>query len=116
MPDGDYIRPRFAPDQVITVFRSQRRPEGESAYHELADEMQRAARAMPGFVDFKTFAADDGERVSLVTFVDRVSHDAWRDDPRHRLAQQRGRNEFYVDYSVQVGICAQVSQWRPEPD
>ena len=29
-------------------------------YHELADDMERQARAMPGFLGFTTFTADDG--------------------------------------------------------
>ena len=51
---------------------------------------------MPGFVDFKTFTADDGEQVSVVTFATPADQRAWRDDPRHRRAQQQGRDEFYA--------------------
>jgi len=36
-----------------------------------------------------------------VTFADRASHDAWRDQPRHREVQQLAAN-FYVEWSVQV--------------
>ena len=66
--------------------------------------MEAAARAMPGFVDFKTFVADDGERVSIVVFDSPEAHAAWRDDPRHRAAQRRGREEWYAEYRIQV--CA----------
>jgi heme-degrading monooxygenase HmoA len=73
--------------------------------------MEAAARDMPGFVDFKTFEAEDGEKVSLVTFASAEDHRAWRDDPRHRAAQQQGRDQFYERYSVQVGECVHVSTW-----
>ena len=46
---------------------------------------------MPGFVDFKSFVADDGERVSIVTFASVETHRAWRDHPEHRAAQHMGR-------------------------
>jgi heme-degrading monooxygenase HmoA len=108
--------PRFAQGQVMTVFRSRRRHQAEAAYLQVAEEMELAARECPGFVDFKTFAAEDGERVSLVTFDSRAAHQAWRDDPRHRRAQERGRGEFYLEYSIQVGSCDQVSLWTREPD
>jgi heme-degrading monooxygenase HmoA len=104
-------RPPFVAGQVVTVFRSRRRSEAEAEYQALSAEMLAAARAVPGFVDFKTFTADDGERVSLVTFADPDSHRAWRDDPRHRRAQQLGRGEFYLEYSIQVGECTHVSRW-----
>jgi heme-degrading monooxygenase HmoA len=100
----------------MTIFRSRRRPESEVAYQQRSAEMEAAARATPGFVDFKTFAADDGEKVSLVTFSTPEAQRAWRDDPGHRRAQQQGREEFYVEYSVQVGSCIHVSRWAREPD
>jgi heme-degrading monooxygenase HmoA len=97
--------------QLMTVFRSRRRGESESAYQKLSEEMQTAARSVPGFVDFKTFVAADGEHVSLVTFANVEAHQVWRNDPRHRKAMKAGREEFYREYSIQVGQCTHVSQW-----
>lgn len=85
----------------LTVFRSRLLATGQGEYAPLAAEMEQLARAMPGFVEIKTFRADDGERVSLVTFADQASHDAWRDHPEHRRAQAR-RADLYQEYSVQV--------------
>jgi heme-degrading monooxygenase HmoA len=107
--------PPLAQGQVVTVFRSRLRGSAEAAYLEVAEEMESAARASDGFVDFKSFVAEDGERVSLVTFGSLAAHQAWRDDSRHRRAQQRGRDEFYLEYSIQVGLCDHVSLWRREP-
>lgn len=85
------LGPEFNPGQVITVFRSRRRHQAESDYRRVAHQMEKAARAADGFVDFKTFTAEDGEHVSLVTFATSTAHRAWRDDPGHRRAQQQGR-------------------------
>lgn len=104
-------RPPFAAGQVVTVFRSRRRHEAEDEYQQLSEEMETMARSVPGFVDFKTFSAEDGEHVSLVTFASSEAHRVWRNDPRHRRAQQRGRAAFYLEYSIQVGECTHASQW-----
>ena len=88
--------------RIVTVFRTRLRDGARAEYVPMAAEMTELARAMPGFVDAKTFAAEDGERVTIVTFADRVSHDAWRDHPRHREAQRRGTEDFYEEWSVQV--------------
>jgi len=101
----------LAEGQIVTVFRSRRRPGPEAGYAEVSAEMRRLAQAMPGFVDFKTFTADDGEHVSLVTFASPEAQRAWRDHPKHRAAQRRGRDEFYKEYSVQVGPCTHLSRW-----
>ena len=94
------------PDPILTVFRNRLRPDAADAYGALAPQILDLARSMPGFVDAKTFSAPDGERVTVVTFADRPSHDAWRDHPDHRAAQRRGIAEFYSDYSIQVATIA----------
>lgn len=88
--------------RVVTVFRNRLVESSRAAYGTVADEMSALARTMPGFVDAKTFTADDGERVTVVTFADRASHEGWRDHPLHREAMDRGRDEFYETYSIQV--------------
>ena len=95
---------------VVTVFRSRLRPDAEArGYGETSVRLESLARAMPGFVDFKTFTAPDGERVSIITF-DTLEHQAaWRDDPEHRAAQARGREEFYEEYSISVCLLVRHS-------
>lgn len=89
--------------QVVTVFRSRLRPDAEThGYGELAAAMEERARSMPGFVDFKTFVAADGERVSIVVFDSAGHQAAWREDPEHRVAQRRGRESFYDEYLISV--------------
>ena len=76
--------------EIVTVFRSRLRDDAGQGYGRTAEAMEQRARAMPGFVDFKTFTAADGERVSLITFASRAAHDAWRDDPAHRVPGRLG--------------------------
>jgi len=104
-PSGDSLH-----TEVVTVFRSRLRDDVGEGYALTAEAMEERARTMPGFVDFKTFTAADGERVSLITFASRDTHDAWRDDPAHRAAQQRGREHWYAEYTIQ--ICNLVAERR----
>ena len=99
----------FAAGQVVTVFRSRLRADAEG-YAETAARMSELASGMPGYVDHKSFTADDGERVTVVTFADQESHDAWRTHAEHRVAQRRGRDEFYETYSLQVGTVDTVRE------
>jgi heme-degrading monooxygenase HmoA len=99
----------FAAGQVVTVFRSRLVPGHLEEYAETAARMDELARAMPGYVEHKAFTAEDGERVTLVTFADRASHDAWRTHVEHRVAQRRGRDAFYESYSLQVADVTSVS-------
>ena len=98
-------------NQVVTVFRNRLRVESHAGYAGPAARMGELARAMPGHVDSKTFVADDGERVTIVTFADRATHEAWRDHPEHRAAQQRGISEFYETYSIQVAEVTYLNEF-----
>jgi heme-degrading monooxygenase HmoA len=103
------------PGQVITIFRSRLREDGAGAYAEHAQRMSELARSMPGYVEHKIFIAEDGERVTLVTFADAASHDGWRTHPEHREAQKAGRAGYYREYSVAVGTVERATAWaRPE--
>ena len=87
---------------VITLFRSRLRPETREEYERWAHRMNQLAAAMPGFVSIKTFAADDGERISIIEFESEAAHEAWRDHPEHREAQRLGRERFYAEFQIQV--------------
>jgi heme-degrading monooxygenase HmoA len=88
---------------VLAVFRSRIRPENADEFHGLADELMELARSMPGFVSYKVYRSDDGERASLIEFETPEQLMAWREHPRHVEAQQIGRDRFYTEYSLQVG-------------
>ncbi len=100
--------------RVVTVFRSRLRDDAHRRYSSLAESMRKLANTVPGFVEIKTFRAEDGERVSLVTFASWGDHETWRDHPEHRDAQRRGREEFYDEYLIQV--CRPIAEWRFDRD
>ena len=60
------------------------------------------ARSSPGFVAYKMFTAEDGERVSLIEFETDDAVRIWRDHPEHRMAQAAGRDRFYAEYDIRV--------------
>jgi heme-degrading monooxygenase HmoA len=109
--DNGSVKPQ--PGQVVTVFRSRLRTDAD-AYPEHAARMSALAREMPGYVEHKTFTADDGERVTLVTFADRLAHDAWARYPEHREAQRAGVRDYYEAYSISVGTVEHASAWHRE--
>jgi heme-degrading monooxygenase HmoA len=86
---------------VIGIFRNRLR-EDATGYPATAERMEELVATMPGFLGIKTFAAGDGERVSLFAFESLAALEAWRDHPEHREAQRRGRAEFYAEYTLQV--------------
>jgi heme-degrading monooxygenase HmoA len=99
----------FTAGQIVTVFRSRLMPDADPEYGEHATRMSELARSMPGYVDHKSFTAEDGERVTIATFADRASHDAWRLHVDLVAAQRAGIAAYYEVYALQVATVDKVS-------
>lgn len=100
------------PGQVVTVFRNRLRESAREAYAAELEVVTSLARSMPGFIETKTFVAEDGERATVVTFADPETHGAWRDHPRHREAMRHGIDDYYDEYSIAVGTTSYASAFR----
>jgi heme-degrading monooxygenase HmoA len=87
---------------IVVLFRSRLSADAGEEYQEMAEEMLSTAKTMPGFVDFKSYKAEDGERVSIVRWEDQESMAEWRAHPRHRVAQNLGQEKWYDWYQIEV--------------
>jgi heme-degrading monooxygenase HmoA len=97
---------------VVVVFRSRLSAEAGDDYSEMAAEMLATAKEMPGFVEFKSFKSDDGERVSLVYWQDHETMSAWRNHPRHRIAQSNGRAKWYSQFRLEVADIVRETKFE----
>jgi heme-degrading monooxygenase HmoA len=99
---------------VVTVFRSRLRPEHADEFQALAERMLDLARSMPGFISYKLYTSEDGERCSIVEFESPEHLRAWRQHPDHREAQRIGRERYYQEYRLHVAEPARESHFAHE--
>ena len=76
---------------ILILFRSRLTEAAGEDYVATDARMEALAREAPGFVDVKAYTAADGERLTIVRWKDLESLRQWREDPRHRAAQEMGR-------------------------
>jgi len=96
---------------VVVVFRARLKPGvDQQALAQVGQRMYELAAAMPGYLSYKDFAAEDGENVSVIEFESLETLQAWREHAEHKTAQQRGRDEFFAEYRIQV--CTPVRDYR----
>ena len=100
---------------VVTVFRSRLREDHAHEFRVLADRMLALAKTMPGFVSYKSFTSEDGERCSIIEFESLPHLRAWREHPEHREAQRLGRERFYAEYSLHVAEPDHETHFEHEP-
>jgi heme-degrading monooxygenase HmoA len=85
---------------VVVVFRSRVRPENAGEFYKLRDRMFALAKSMPGFISYKSYASEDGERLSLHEWDSPEHLRAWREHPEHREVQALGRERYYEEYTL----------------
>jgi heme-degrading monooxygenase HmoA len=96
---------------VVIVFRSRLRPGVENEIAKAGQRMYELASAMPGFLSYKDFVAEDGENVAIVEFESLETLAAWRDHVEHKVVQQQGREKFFTEYRIQVCTPVRVSEF-----
>ncbi|WP_225009850.1 antibiotic biosynthesis monooxygenase family protein [Novosphingobium percolationis] len=88
----------------LVVFRNRKRADIDAAaYSADAEAMEALARAQPGFLSFKSYAADDGEVIALSEWADEAAALNWRRQADHAAVQGRGRADYYESYTLFAG-------------
>ncbi|MDD3799461.1 MAG: antibiotic biosynthesis monooxygenase [Novosphingobium sp.] len=85
----------------LVVFRNRKRADIDAvAYAADAKRMEALAQAQPGFVSFKSYTAEDGEVVAISEWTNEAAVHAWATHPEHATIQERGRSQYYDEYTV----------------
>jgi heme-degrading monooxygenase HmoA len=96
---------------MVIVFRNRLMPGVEEEYGVHASRVYELAERMPGFVSSKDFAADDGERCTIIEFASPEQLRDWRMQAEHQAAQEEGRRRYFEQYSLQVCELARESRF-----
>jgi heme-degrading monooxygenase HmoA len=84
------------------VIFSSRRTEGDNGYSAMAARMEELAAAMPGFIGIESARGADGFGITVSYWESEEAIANWKRNAEHKIAQSRGRNEWYSDYTVRV--------------
>ena len=97
---------------VLIVFRSRLLAEHADEFHGLAERMLELAQQMPGFLSYRTYLSEDGERASLIELESAEHLHAWRTHPEHAEAMRIGRERYYSEYTLQVADPVRESRFE----
>jgi heme-degrading monooxygenase HmoA len=103
------------PTEVVVIFKTHLREGADSeAYSKTSRRMHELVEEIPGFISIKAYTGEDGEEIDLVRFANEEALRLWKEQPEHREAQRRGREEFYDRYSVQACKVVRDYEFRIE--
>jgi heme-degrading monooxygenase HmoA len=102
------------PDPPYTaVFFTTLRTEGDHGYARMAERMDRLAAEQPGYLGIDSAREPDGLGITVSYWTDEAAAVAWKQVSEHQVAQQRGREAWYVDYRVRVATVTRA--YGPTP-
>jgi heme-degrading monooxygenase HmoA len=98
---GPKITPLPEPPYYAVVFTSLR-TEGDNDYGEAAARMAELVKDQPGFLGMDSARSPGGPGITVSYFRDEESIRAWRQQAEHAAVRERGRAEWYENFTVHV--------------
>ncbi|MGX6443429.1 antibiotic biosynthesis monooxygenase family protein [Neobacillus sp. K501] len=88
------------PPYYAVIFASQR-TEGDNGYAKMADKMVELAAQQEGFLGVESARDEElGITVSYWKSLEAITY--WKQNAAHQVAQQRGKTEWYKNFSLRV--------------
>jgi heme-degrading monooxygenase HmoA len=91
-----------APPYYAVIFTSQRTPEGEHGYGNMAQRMTELAAEQPGFLGVESVRGADGFGITISYWESEEAIKAWKAQADHKIAQEGGRRVWYADYQLRL--------------
>jgi heme-degrading monooxygenase HmoA len=88
------------PPYYAVIFTSKR--VDDTGYAETSDRMMELAQQQPGFLGIESARGTDGVGITVSYWRDLESIANWKAHAEHRIAQQRGRSEWYGGYTTRI--------------
>ena len=92
-------------DMVMVLFRVTVKEGAMGDYRSMSQALRAHLQEQPGFLGSEGFVSgtDPNTLLGINYWENEAYVDQWRNRLEHRRCQQRGREEFFVDYRVTVG-------------
>ena len=100
-------------ERYVVIFSSRLREDAEG-YGEAAARMAELVQKQPGFLGMESVRDAEGRGITISWWRDEASIRAWKDELEHRAAQERGRGEWYVRYSLTVARVERSCEFEAE--
>jgi heme-degrading monooxygenase HmoA len=93
------------PPYTAVIFSSTR-TDGDNGYAEMAEAMEELASSQPGYLGIES--ARDAVGITVSYWRSDADAAAWKAVAEHRVAQERGRRDWYREYQVRVATVVRA--------
>jgi heme-degrading monooxygenase HmoA len=99
---SDALSDPYERAKVVVLFRSQLTAAAGDDYAAMAEALVARASTFPGFVAIRDYTSPEGERLAVIWWEDHETLAVWREDAKHRAAQQLGRDAWYQWFHLEI--------------
>ena len=78
---------------------------GDNGYSKMADRMMELAQKQEGFISVDSAREDIGITVSYWKSLESIKN--WKKNSEHQIAQQKGKSDWYKEYTVRIAKIEQ---------
>lgn len=89
------------PPYYAVIFTSQL-SENTQGYSEMAGLMEQLAQQQEGFLGIESARSEIGITVSYWKDLEAIKN--WKENIDHRVAQQKGKEKWYENYTVRIAL------------
>ena len=90
------------PPYTAVIFSSLRTSGADDAYAAAAARMEELAAEQPGYLGIESARGTDGFGLTISYWRTPEDASAWKRVAEHRVAQRRGREEWYESWTVRI--------------
>ncbi|MEM8632893.1 MAG: antibiotic biosynthesis monooxygenase [Pseudomonadota bacterium] len=98
----DAFAPLPQPPYWAVIFTAQRTEYDEAGYGRMAERMGQMALEQPGCIGMEATRGPDGLGITVSYWAREEDLLAWKEDARHLVAQQLGKDAWYSHYRLRV--------------
>ena len=94
----------------FAVIFTSTRTEGDNGYAAAAERMEELVNMQPGYLGVESVRGADGVGITVSYWESEAAILAWRQNPEHRVIQERGRSIWYSKFHG--GVCRVEREYR----
>ena len=94
----------------FAVIFTSTRTEGDNGYAAAAERMEELVNMQPGYLGVESVRGADGVGITVSYWESEAAILAWRQNPEHRVIQERGRSIWYSKFHTRV--CRVEREYR----
>jgi heme-degrading monooxygenase HmoA len=94
----------------FAVIFTSTRTEGDNGYAAAAERMEELVNMQPGYLGVESVRGADGVGITVSYWESEAAILKWRQNPEHRVIQERGRSIWYSKFHTRV--CRVEREYR----